>query len=310
MGSTGPSEMPLGEAPDVVMEEAAAAAEPPELENRSEATIPPVGAADADSEGSEELDDWEWIRHHDVEVLKMPPRESARPDEWRARREALERKLAEWEASPEGIACDAEVDALLARSAAALGLASGVGQLEFDQRTELMFKVGSSGPVASGRLPLAQIVTKEQLSFAWKAIEACMKQRGRELSRAYGNFDKYVGLGWLLGDVQCGRLIDGTVAPNSTRHCAVRRVGKHSHKDDETRERERAAAAEEEAGLRRERVDTGLEEEAATLAAAALAGATPAGSTSEMPPPPPRPPQPPPPPPPPAPRNPERLERL
>jgi hypothetical protein len=75
-----------------------------------------------------------------------------------------------------------------------------------------MFKVDSSGPVASGRLPLAQIVTKEQLSFAWKAIEACTKQRGRALSQAYGNFDKYVGLGWLLGDVQCGRLINGEVA--------------------------------------------------------------------------------------------------
>eukprot|EP00966_Prymnesium_polylepis_P163082 3769171-Prymnesium_polylepis.1 len=182
MAAQGPGVVPLGEPPDVAMEEAVAAAEPPESENRSEATILPVDMADADSEGSEELDDWEWIRQHDVEVLVMPPRESARPDEWRARREALERKLSEWEASPEGIACHAEVDALLARSYQALGLSSGVGELEFVERVALMFKEENSGPVASGRLPAAKIITLEQLAFAWKAIEACMKQRGRALS--------------------------------------------------------------------------------------------------------------------------------
>ena len=314
MAAQGPSAGPLGEPPDVPMEEAAAASEPPQSESRSTAAIEPDERSD-ESESSE-LDDMEWLRHNDMEFEDWyrVHGDSAQPDELRARREVAKRMRSEWKASPEGVACNAEVDALLARSAAAWGLASDVGQLEFDQRTELMFKVDSSGPVASGRLPLVQIVTKEQLSFAWKAIEACMKQRGRELSRAYGNFDKYVGFGWLLGDVQCGRLIDGTVAYTVGRKLGkrapglkaefdapLRRVGKHSHKDDETCERERAAAAEEEARLRREPVDTGLEE-----GAAALAAPTPAASTSEMPPPPPRPPPRPPQPPP---RS-ERVELL
>ena len=296
----------LGDAMDVDP----AAGEAPESGIRFTATTPPVDTADAESEGSEELDDWEWIRRHDFEVTVMPPRDSARPDEWRARREELERKLAEWEASPEGVACNAEVDALLARSYQAKGMFLGVGELEFVERAALMFKVENSGPVASGRLPAAKVITLEQLAFAWKAIEACVKPpAGRALSRAFGNFDKYVGLGWLLGDVQCGRLIDGTLAYAVGRKLGkrapglkaefdapLRRVGKRSHRDAETREHERAAAAEEEAWLRRQPVDTGLEEEAAAPAAAALA--------SEMPTPPPRPP------PAPAPRNPERLERL
>ena len=322
MGSTGPSEVPLGEAPDVVAEEAAAAAEPPESKNYSEATIPPVDTADADSEGSDELDDWEWIRHHDVEVTVMPPRDSARPDEWRARREALEKKLSDWEASPEGIALNAEVDALLARSYRALGLSSAVGELDFPERAALMFKVDNGGPVASGRLPAVKIVTKEMLHDAWKAMEACMKERGRALSRAYGNFDKYVGLGWLLGDVMCGRLIDGTdayrigrklgkVAPDLKAEfdAPLRRVGKRKYSDDSARELDRAAAAREEAEVRREPVDVGLEEEAAALVASTAAPAAQRAGTSDMPPPPP-PPPPRLPPAPAPPRNPERLERL
>ena len=184
MADQGPCVVPPGEAPDDPMQGAAAAAEAPVLESSSAADISMVDTADGDSEGSEELDDWEFIRQHDVEVTFMPPRDSAQPDEWRARREALERKLAEWKKSPEGIACHAEVDALLARSYQALGLSSGVGELEFVERVALMFKEENSGPVASGRLPAAKIITLEQLAFAWKAIEACMKQRGRALSRS------------------------------------------------------------------------------------------------------------------------------
>jgi hypothetical protein len=68
------------------MDEEMGAGEAPESEIGSTAAIPPIDTADGESEGSEELDDWEWIRHHDSEVLEMPPRDSARPDEWRARR--------------------------------------------------------------------------------------------------------------------------------------------------------------------------------------------------------------------------------
>ncbi len=105
MAAQGSSSVPPVEAPDATMEEAAAAGDMPEPEMSSTASIAPVDMGDGDSEGSEELDDWEFIRQHDVEVTVMPPRDSAQPDEWRARRQALERKIAEWENSPEGIAC-------------------------------------------------------------------------------------------------------------------------------------------------------------------------------------------------------------
>ena len=312
MAAQGPSAGRLGEPADVTMEEAAAAAERPESENRPAAAIEPDERSEESD--SSELDDWEWLRQNDTFFLEpyYPPRVSAQPDEWRARREEVERKHAEFEASPEGIALNAEVDALLAKSYGSpgwLGLRQELGELELTERAALMFKVERSGPVASGRLPCAQIVTKEQLYLAWKAIEDVAKDRGRGLTQAYGNFDKLCGLGWLLGDVMCGRLIDGTDAYGIGRRLGksasklmaefdapLRRFGKRKYASDEERERDRAAAAEEEAAIRRESVVIGLEEEAAA----------PAAPTSETPPPPP----PPQPPPAPAPRNPERLERL
>ena len=109
------------------MEDAAAAAEPPEAENRSTAAIEPDERSEESD--SSEHDDWEWLRQNDMffEGLYYPHRDSAQPDERRARREAVERKRAEWEASPEGIALNAEVDALLAKSYAAHGWSSNVG---------------------------------------------------------------------------------------------------------------------------------------------------------------------------------------
>ena len=251
MAAQGPGAVPLGEPADVTMEEAAAAAEPPESENISTAAIEPDERSEESD--SSEHDDWEWLRQNDMffEGLYYPHRDSAQPDEWRARREVVERKRAEWEASPEGIALNAEVDALLAKSYQAHERSGAVGQLEFDERTELMFKVSNSGPVASGRLPAAKFVTKEQLYLAWKAIDAVVKDRGKQLTRSYGNFDKLCGLGWLLGDVMCGRLIDGDEAYRIGRRLGKyasglkaefdapsRRVGKRKYASDEERERE------------------------------------------------------------------------
>ena len=314
----GASALSVSEPADVTMADADASAEVPTSENRSTVSMEPDERSDESD--SDELDDWEWIRQHDIfsTALRMPHRDSARPDEWRARREALARKLSEWEASPEGVATNAEVDALLARSSQALGLSSSVGELEFVERATLMFKVENHGPVASGPRPAANIVTKEMIHFAWKAIKACAKQRGLELSRAYGNWDKLVGFGWLLGDVVCGRLIDGGVAYRIGRKhgkrapelqsafdAPLRRMGKRTFRDDAARQLAQSVAAQEEADLRREPVEVDFELEPPPAAAAAPAGAA---SSSEMPPPPPRaPPRPPPAPPP---RNPERLERL
>ena len=151
MSAAGPSAVLLGEPADVTMEEAAAAAEPPEPENISTAAIEPDERSEESD--SSEHDDWEWLRQNDMffEGLYYPPRDSAQPDEWRARREEVERRRAEWEVLPEGIALNAvinaEVDALLAKSYAAHGWSSNVGQLDFDQRTEVMFKVDNGGPV-------------------------------------------------------------------------------------------------------------------------------------------------------------------
>ena len=320
MARQGASAVPLGALADVTMAEADAAAEVPASENRSTAAIEPEERSEESD--SSELDDWEWLRKNDMffEGLYYPPQDSAQPDEWRARREEVERKRSEWEASPEGIALNAEVDALLAQSYRQLGLRHELGELELTERAALMFKVERSGAVASGRLPCAQIVTKEQLYLAWEAIKDVAKDRGRGLTQAYGNFDKLCGLGWLLGDVMCGRLIDGMDAYRIGRRLGksasklkaefdapMRRIGKHPQRYGEA---DRAAAAEEEAALRREpvKVDDELEAEAAALVASAVAPAAQRAGTSDMPPPPlpPRPAVPPAP----APRNPERLERL
>ena len=64
MAAQGPSVVPLSEPPDVTMEEAAAAAEPAESENRSTGAVAPEERSD--SEESLELDDWEWLQHYDV----------------------------------------------------------------------------------------------------------------------------------------------------------------------------------------------------------------------------------------------------
>ena len=61
MAAQGPSAVPLGEPAGANMKDAAAAAEPPESESRSAVAILSVDMADADSEGSEELDGWEWL---------------------------------------------------------------------------------------------------------------------------------------------------------------------------------------------------------------------------------------------------------
>ncbi|MDC0525790.1 hypothetical protein OAO87_02230 [bacterium] len=312
----GPGWAPLAEALDETMEPVAGAGEAPQPEMQSTASIEPEEGSDESD--SSALDDWEWLRQNDIfsEDLYMAPRDSAQPDEWRARRETVERKLAEWEASPEGVALNAEVDALLEKSKQAHEALARSGAVNFDERTELIFKISNSGPVASGRRAALAKLTKEQLYLAWKAIEAVAKDRGKQLTRSYGNFDKLCGLGWLLGDVMLGRLIEGKDAYSIGRRLGkyasglraefdapLRRHGKRKFDNDEARERERAAAEEEEAELRRAEIEVGLEEEAAALAAAALAPAVPAAGSSEMPPPPPRVPPPPPP------RS-ERVERL
>lgn len=170
MGLKGPAGGASLEASSETVEGPNGAAGQPVPESGSTATMPP---ADGDSDDSSELDDWEWIRHHDVEVLWMPPRDSARPEEWRARREALERALnSETESASSVAAADASASSQNKQTVPKV-LSGPEGQLELNERTALMFKVDSDGPCASGRLPAARSMTKEMIHCGWNAAFVC-----------------------------------------------------------------------------------------------------------------------------------------
>ena len=130
-----------------------------------------------------------------------------------------------------------------------------------------MFVVGARAPVASGMPAAAQEATKELVLRAWSVISALCKANGKELSSSFGNFDKLVGLGWLLGDVVIGYLIAhedalvvgrkaGKLAPGLKEEFAApqRRARKQKFVSAEARARAIAEAAVAEAALRRETV--------------------------------------------------------
>jgi hypothetical protein len=71
-----------------------------------------------------------------------------------------------------------------------------------------MFKLDAKGPTASGRQSVTRTVTKENVQSAWCAANDLCDNHGAALSDAYGNFDRVVALGWLLGDVALGCLIE------------------------------------------------------------------------------------------------------
>ena len=127
-----------------------------------------------------------------------------------------------------------------------------------------MFKHDATGPTASGRLPATHAVTNECVQFAWRAVAELCDEHGPALSQAYGNFDRVVGLGWLLGDIALGLLISkadahkigrkgGKLAPGLQAQfdAPARRLGKRK---TAASDEEWAAAAKEEADVRREPV--------------------------------------------------------
>lgn len=92
-------------------------------------------------------------------------------------------------------------------------------------------------------------------------------ERRDALSRAYGNFDKVVMMGWLIGDVVLGRKIDradahavgrkaGKLGPTLKAEFGApsRCVGKRKWQSEEDRARADAEASAKESRLRRERV--------------------------------------------------------
>jgi hypothetical protein len=78
---------------------------------------------------------------------------------------------------------------------------------ELKERAVLMFIVGRSWPTASGRPPAMAAATKKLVVRCWAVVEEMCRARGKELSASFGNFDKLVAAGWLLGDVVLGCLL-------------------------------------------------------------------------------------------------------
>ena len=106
---------------------------------------------------------------------------------------------------------------------------------ELTERSKLMFKLDASGPMASGRKALTPIVTKELVQLAWWAVNELCDEHGPALSQAYGNFDRVVALGWLLGDVRLGRLIEHEDAFKVGRKAAKRAPTLQANFDSPTR---------------------------------------------------------------------------
>ena len=153
-------------------------------------------------------------------------------------------------------------------AAAPPNLPAPVTRGELEERASLMFIVGNTSPVASGRPVLLQEATKELVQLAWEVVHTLIQHEGAELSSSFGNFDKLVGLGWLLGDVVQGRLVPGPdalaigrkagkLAPGLKADFAApsRRAGKRKYRPgsdgDEQRARDLADAAEQERATRR-----------------------------------------------------------
>ena len=56
------------------------------------------------------------------------------------------------------------------------------------------------GPTASGMEPLAATASNGLVKAAFDAVKVVCDRDGRSLSASFGNFDRIVGLGWLVGD--------------------------------------------------------------------------------------------------------------
>ena len=138
---------------------------------------------------------------------------------------------------------------------------------ELTARSDIMFVVGDSWPVASGRGRITKEVTKQLIHVGWEVISDLCDALGKELSRSFGNFDKAVGLGWLLGDLVLGGLMlhedafrvgrkAAKLAPSLKAAFAapLRGHGKAKYKTTEAAAEGLKAACQKEADLRSETV--------------------------------------------------------
>ena len=72
---------------------------------------------------------------------------------------------------------------------------------EVAARASRMFVVGANAPMASDMPPAACTATKGLVKLAFDAANDLCKAHGTALSEYFGNFDRVVALGWLLGDL-------------------------------------------------------------------------------------------------------------
>ena len=79
-------------------------------------------------------------------------------------------------------------------------------------RVAKMFVVGAAEAVASGLLRLAPEPTNELVQLAAAHMRDMEKAEVDALSESFGNFDRTVGLGWLLGDAAGRPLMDRKAA--------------------------------------------------------------------------------------------------
>lgn len=68
------------------------------------------------------------------------------------------------------------------------------------QRASVMLSLDAIGPMASGLSKVAKIATMEMVSLAFGAVGKLCDQHGKALLQAFGNFDRVVGLGWIVTD--------------------------------------------------------------------------------------------------------------
>ena len=136
-----------------------------------------------------------------------------------------------------------------------------------EERANKMFVVGSAAPQASGLPKAGAKATKVLVKLAFAAVNELCDQQGAALSESFGNFDRMVALGWLLGDAVLGApLLDKSVAHKvglkarreagniKTELAGIRRrqmriVGKLAPDDPQRQELAEAAEAEEAALL-------------------------------------------------------------
>ena len=138
-------------------------------------------------------------------------------------------------------------------------------------RASKMFGAGASEPRGSGLPPACGKPSKLLVQIAWKAAKDLCDTHGKALSKAFGNFDRVVALGWLLGDAVGAPLLSRThahavgtkarrVAVETTAEQAVlkrtaQRAASKLAPDNPRRQELAAKAKEAEASLLRATVD-------------------------------------------------------